>query len=892
MMATEKVDYGNKVNEHTKKVIRDLNPKGTDTFDYYEERDVDTEVHNWIERSDIGFAVVVGDAGFGKTSLLCNLANELLNEEHYAVFFVQSERLIGEKFHKKILDDLDITEIDLDGFLRKLTDENRKVIFLLDTLDIIATDEGIEGLSDFITKVRRENVVVIGASRPLEFRSEIEDRTTKTFGLKPFSNDEIQCLFNKYKAVYEMEEVELSLPVLEICQNPLHMRMLFEVYQSHEIPKDINVQNLYDRYWYKKIVEIRRGELPHFDPEKKGEAERVKENLTKNIAYEMLTSKQIMLSESETEEIKGRMRKNCFYAKTNSTIIDSPHASIIHKINIEKLVSEYDDITAAAYHDLLHEGVLREQGGWIEFFHQSFFEYAVARALTEKRDEKWLEEFLSIENVEIQSLAVGILARNRHLDVYRTLDILGKIIKKDVSPHLTKRTIQYLSILGEEWLDYNICIMEYIVENKRYEYYWSVLVLIKDLGIESPEIIEILKKIATTQLTNLKWYNKRKEAFELLKKMGVNIFPEASKIDYLDELRQMTSEQALDYVKKLAHTDEDGATSMHLMGFDHNFLFFVLRELYKVYPSETCVLMKDFLVMLERSPFQHIYEILGEHEYFNPKIIRSFVESDNQLISLTGFMALEYALNKVVDGEVVDVDEKIRNEILRLLSEIKAEREKNPLLAAMAAVTYEEATNPPEPKRIRWGEIIRTGLVKGTVDSIGPRMAKNFMAAEDNEDKMYHVVMYWGTYRGMLHTKPDKLWEVFRVIGKDDRMFRRVCNFMYDQVRISPKGALDTLYKFALISEDSQIRVTAVDIANIVGRRVPEKVLEIYEKLLSLHEYQDNRTRLTLTHNFRNFLESSQEDRTRRNLEDLMSDEDREVSMLADIVLNGIKFRK
>ena len=890
MMGNKKEEYGCAVNEYTKNLIAGLIPKRIVPFDYYEERDIDSEMKNWIERTDGDFAVVAGDAGFGKTSLLCNLANKFLNkEEDYAIFFVKSENLMEKEFDEKILDNLDITEIDLDDLLRKVADENRKVVFLLDTLDIITTDDGIARLDDFITRVRGVNVVVIGTSRHLEFKR-IENLTTKTFELKPFSDDEIRRLFKKYKTLYNMEEVDLNLPVLEVCRNPLHMRMLFEVYQPHEIPEDINVQKLYDRYWDKKVSVMRSGVLSHLDNGKKRKAERVKEDLARNMAYMMLTSRQITLIKKEIKEIKDEMREEKYF-KMFAVVKNSNKVAIKQKMEIERLVIKYNTVIDDAYHDLLDEGVLREQEGLVEFFHQNFFEYAVAKALIGKEDEKQIKEFLSGEDVVVQSLAVGILVRNKHLDVDRILCILWQIIERDASSHLTTRTIQYLVEFGREKFDDIIWIIDQIVESGKYEYYWSILVLIKDTGIESSEIIEILKKLATAQLTGLRWYTTRKEAFELLKEMGVNIVPETFKMDYLGELRQMTLEEALDYVGKLAQSGEEGATDADLFAFDHNFLFFVLRELYKECPYETCVLMKYFLTILERSPFQHIFEILGEHRYFNSEIIRSFVKSDNKLVSFTGFMALEYALNKVVDGEVANVDEGIKNEILKILSEIKTWEEKNPLLAAMAAVTYGEATNPPNPMRIRWDERIRTKLVKSAVESIGPRMAKNFMVAEDNEDKIYHVVMYWATYRGILHTKPDKLREVFRVIGKDDAMFLRVCNCMYDMVRTSPEGALDILYKSALISGESQIRVAAVDMANIVGRLAPEKVLEIYEKVLPLTGYQDNRTRLTVVHNFRNFLETSHADRARKNLMKLMDDHDQQVGMLADIILNGIKFR-
>ena len=428
MIDNRKEEYAHVINRYTKNIIEGLIPKRIVPFDYYEERDVDEEVKNWIERSEGEFAVVVGEAGFGKTSLLCNLANELLKEEHYTIFFVKSENLRGKDFDKKILDDLEITETGLNALLRKLIDKNRKVIFLLDTLDVLATDDGIARLDDFLIKVKGEKRVVIGASRPLEFKK-IEDLTTKTFKLKPFSDSEIRRLFEKYQAFYNMEGVELRLPVLEVCRNPLHMRMLFEVYQPNEIPEDINIQKLYDRYWAKKVAEIRIGALSHLDEGKKRKAEKVKENLAKNIASEMFASKQITLSKSNIENIKGRMQED--YSTVQYAEVKTSTDVTITQI-IKELIVEYNTIIDDAYHDLLDEGVLREQEDLVEFFHQSFFEYSVARSIIEEdnpiRQKRLLKKFLSnITSLGNRAIILQVIlyAKRREED-----EIAQKILKK------------------------------------------------------------------------------------------------------------------------------------------------------------------------------------------------------------------------------------------------------------------------------------------------------------------------------------------------------------------------------------------------------------------------------------------------------------------------------
>ena len=474
MIDNKKEEYAHVINSYTKNIIDGLIPKRIVPFDYYEERGIDEEVKNWLERSDGGFAVIVGDAGFGKTSLLCNLANVILNEEQYTVFFVKSENLRGKEFDKKILDDFEITETSLNAVLKRIRDENEKIIFLLDTLDVIATDDGIARLDDFLTKVKGENRAVIGASRPLEFKK-IENLTTKTFELKPFSDDEIRRLFDKYKAFYKMEGAELKPPVLEVCRNPLHMRMLFEVYQPDEIPEDINTQKLYDKYWEKKVAEIRIGALSHLDEGKKRKAEEVKEVIAKNMASEMLASKQLTLRKSDVKNIKNEMRDD--YSKIQyAEVKNSTDVTITQ--TIKELTIEYDSIIDDAYLDLLDEGVLRAQEDSVEFFHQSFFEYAAALAITKGENQSrqsLLEDLLlnitAFENSgTIQQVILYAKRREKDEIAYKFLkklsetNIYTKILVIDLLKHIENITEKDVGIYQSLTKD-ELGIREYLAQS-------------------------------------------------------------------------------------------------------------------------------------------------------------------------------------------------------------------------------------------------------------------------------------------------------------------------------------------------------------------------------------------------------------------------------------------
>ena len=530
MSDNEKEDYGYEINRHTKNIIDGLIPKRIVPFDYYEERDIDEEVKNWIERSEGEFAVVVGDAGFGKTNLLCNLANELLNEEQYAVFFVKSENLRGKEFDKKILEDFEIKETGLNAFLRKIIDENEKVIFLLDTLDLIATDDGITRLDDFLTKVKGENRVVIGASRPLEFKK-IEHLTKKTFALKPFSNAEIQRLFEKYKAFYSMEGVELRLPVLEVCRNPLHMRMLFEVYQPNEIPEDINTQKLYDRYWDKKIAEIRIGALSHLNEGEKRLAAEAKNDLSKKIAANMLDKKEIYLNESDISSIIKKELLNGIPEVTQKVgqIIDSYDANITQEV----IVNTYNTTINDAYYDLLDEGVLRRHEDLVEFFHQTFFEYATAKYAIEHL-EKLNEVLSNVEDLFYRSIIVQIAlqAKNKKREelfeeilnkVSKSKNVLAQTLIIDIFNKVQKLSPEYLVRIKNLLIDSEFA-QEYLLQSVMKVKMKNFIQLITPLLLRLSEDKDPdVRKVAARVLPALFVVN-QKRAKEMMDKLSQDVY--------------------------------------------------------------------------------------------------------------------------------------------------------------------------------------------------------------------------------------------------------------------------------------------------------------------------------------------------------------------------------
>ena len=475
-------DYSLAVNSYTKNLIDGLIPKRIIPFDFYEERDIDRDVRDWIQDGGRDFAVILGDAGMGKTNLLCKLADELIKGGQFAVFFVKSENLIDERFDENILNNLDLKGpgLNLTSVLEVISAAGRRIIFLLDTLDVIAIDKGIVRLEQFLTTFRKDGRIVLGTSRPLEYRK-IENLANKTFELKPFSDTEVGRLFDKYKAYYQMTGVELRQPILEVCRNPLHMRMLFEVYQPNEIPEDISTQLLYDRYWQRKVGEIRQGALSHLDAGKKNAATDLKEKLAKRIATEMFTSGKITLEIARLDSIMGELAGKRLSIRQVAVVEGSRNVKVDQ--SVKDITIESSTLVNDAWMDLRDEGVLREQNKRIEFFHQSFFEYATGRSIIEedkRKREIWIKRLLdditSLENRAIiqqvilqarireeQEIAQRFLERLSRHDTYTkmlAIDLLRRI------GNLTEKEIEIYQSLTND-----IKINRYLAESLR----WIIL---------------------------------------------------------------------------------------------------------------------------------------------------------------------------------------------------------------------------------------------------------------------------------------------------------------------------------------------------------------------------------------------------------------------------------
>ncbi len=326
--------------------------RGTIQLDeLYTTRECETEILNTVRRTS-GILFIVGSAGSGKTSMLWRLASRLMDEGKIVFFFraasVTSKEGASDFAH-----------------LPAVSSNHGGQVVIIDTVDAVLNDATArERLNTAIENALEKGYRIVAASRPTEknryFPNSNHVNVPPSYSQAEFERV-VESHVRSFYKISDIEEVAIRIGeissivtsgsvVTEIAYQPLTLRMLFTVYAPHKIPSDINSISLYNEYWDKRVrSDWRAGNLePEAGASDLSECGEV-------IAERMLVDGRIQLPVVEI---------------------------------IEELISR--NAQASALDELVTRGVLQrvsinaEQDG-IEFFHQTFFEFASSRTVL-KRD--------------------------------------------------------------------------------------------------------------------------------------------------------------------------------------------------------------------------------------------------------------------------------------------------------------------------------------------------------------------------------------------------------------------------------------------------------------------------------------------------------------------------
>jgi transcriptional regulator with XRE-family HTH domain len=239
---------------------------------------------------------------------------------------------------------------------------------LIDTLDLIVNREIVQALNRIFREVLANGVTVVFTCRDREYTDYLQPSRIRLPGLSHaldsysvpnFSTAEIrlaaETFFRQHDPTLASQGATFADNILslsadnrslqDIIENPLLLALLCDLFAAEgNVPPDLTVSKLYQRYWQEKVTQTRVD---------RPDAQRLaleKERLCLAIAQRLF-------------ELSGERLCESLYR--------------------DELNLELTDIVLDAYQDLLSEGVLALlPSGRLHFFHQTLLEYAIAYYLT------------------------------------------------------------------------------------------------------------------------------------------------------------------------------------------------------------------------------------------------------------------------------------------------------------------------------------------------------------------------------------------------------------------------------------------------------------------------------------------------------------------------------
>ena len=314
---------------------------------------------------------IVGPAGYGKSTILGDIYDQLMDNPEWGA------KWVGLMLCANLLLPAELTTQTLElamgqclwgeprsivELARELTQQVGRGVILIDTLDLILKRPLVIALAPLLRSLVQNNINVVFTCRDREYQDLLEPTREKLSGLvanldrhslwgftKPEIRQATTAFFqttypDRSGDAFAQEILQLSADnrsLEAIIENPLLLALLCDLFAAEgQVPYDLTVSKLYERYWYEKVTYY-RPEGSH-----EGRVAIAKETVCLTLARTLFE-----LSDQQLQE-----------------------ALYLDELPLD-LVPPLD----TAYGDLLSEGVLTYlTHRRLHFFHQTLLEYALA----------------------------------------------------------------------------------------------------------------------------------------------------------------------------------------------------------------------------------------------------------------------------------------------------------------------------------------------------------------------------------------------------------------------------------------------------------------------------------------------------------------------------------
>jgi len=313
---------------------------------------------------------LVGPAGYGKSTVLGSIYDELLRAEIGWLALARCNDLLldgsnpsVEKLSVSLGEGVCGQTIPITDIAAALTEKHGRGVLLIDTLDIVLNKQLVPALRGTLLQLLDRGATVLFTCRDHEYRAFLEPPHDKLSGIGasidrhevlPFTPEEVEeaalsLSRSRHKSdggafarsILEASSDNRSL--LDIVCHPLLLAMLCDLYaEEAAVPRDLTVSKLYEQYWEEKIVRSRK-----YGPD----------------SQEAMLKRSLCLDAAEVVFDMSATRLHESVAESDLDLAASGTAG-------------------AAFAELFSEGVFKRlPAGRFRFFHQTFLEYALSRWL-------------------------------------------------------------------------------------------------------------------------------------------------------------------------------------------------------------------------------------------------------------------------------------------------------------------------------------------------------------------------------------------------------------------------------------------------------------------------------------------------------------------------------
>jgi hypothetical protein len=227
-------------------------------------REVRTEAELEARCGTASVTVIVGEPGTGKTSALWRLADRLRGSGDRTAWLVAAGEI-----------ELAVPIADITWALRLPHLDDKPPVLLVDTVDLLLrSDEFPPVLDELIRACSAAGAALVMTCRPREFevlRRHATEYEVVKLVLGAYHDDELPAAVEKHAKYFidgqfdpypiaraVLTAVARGLPIAQICQVPLTLRMLFELHQlehtgDQPVETEIDVTDLFDKHWRLRV---------------------------------------------------------------------------------------------------------------------------------------------------------------------------------------------------------------------------------------------------------------------------------------------------------------------------------------------------------------------------------------------------------------------------------------------------------------------------------------------------------------------------------------------------------------------------------------------------------------------------------------------------------------